>query len=101
MIEKLEKCYSMTEKRILFLQVQNKEDIWGEKEKEKEKNQTTEPIKRRWSNRTAIGQKTNPNQYALVLIITKPIFIGSVINLKKNRADRIVHNPKCEDDFLG
>ena len=101
MTEKLEKCYSMTEKIILFLQVQNKEDIWGEKEKEKEKNQTNKPIKPSWSNCTAIGQKTDPNQYALVLIITKPISIGSVTNLKKNRADRIAHNPKCKDGFLG
>ena len=37
MTEKLETCYSMTEKINFFLQVQNKEDIWGEKDKEKKK----------------------------------------------------------------
>ena len=32
----------------------------------------TKPIKPGQSNHTAIGRKTDPNQYALVLIITKP-----------------------------
>ena len=44
----------------------------------------TKPIKLGQSNHTAIGRKTDPNQYALVLIITKPIPIGSVTNLEKN-----------------
>ena len=43
----------------------------------------TKPIKPGQSNHTAIGRKTDPNQYALVLIITKPIPIGSVTNFKK------------------
>ena len=48
-------------------------------------------IKPSWSNRTTIGRKTDPNRYALVLIITKPIPISLVTNLKKNRADRTAH----------
>ena len=48
----------------------------------KNKNQPI-PIKPSRSNRTAIGWKTDPNWYALVSIITKPIPIGSVTNLKK------------------
>ena len=57
----------------------------------------TKPIKPSRSNRTAIGGKTDPNRYASVLSITKPIHIGSVTNLKKYRADRTVHTPmsKC------
>ena len=47
----------------------------------------TKLIKRSRSNCTAIGRKTDPNRYASVLIITKPIPIGSVTNLEKNRAD--------------
>ena len=53
----------------------------------------TKPIKPSWSNCTAIGRKTNPNCYASVLIITKPISIGSVTNLKKYRANQTVHTP--------
>ena len=53
------------------------------------------PIKPSRSNRTAIGRKTDPNRYVSVLIITKPIPIGSVTNLKKNRADRTTHTPNC------
>ena len=53
----------------------------------------TKPIKPSWSNCTAIGRKTDPNWYASVLIITKPISIGSVTNLKKYRANRTVHTP--------
>ena len=44
----------------------------------------TKPIKPGQSNHTVIGRKTDRNQYALVLIITKPIPIGSVTNLEKN-----------------
>ena len=46
----------------------------------------TKPIKPSRSNRTVIGRKTDLNRYASVLIITKPILIGSVTNLKKNQA---------------
>ena len=53
----------------------------------------TKPIKPSRSNRTAIGWNTDPNRYASVLIITKPIPVGSVTNLKKNRANRTVHTP--------
>ena len=53
----------------------------------------TKSIKPSRSNRTAIGRKTDPNWYASVLIITKPISIGSVTNLKKYRANRTVHTP--------
>ena len=51
-------------------------------------------IKPSRSNRTAIGRKIDPNQYASVLIITKPILIDSVTNLKNNRANRTVHTPR-------
>ena len=51
----------------------------------------TKPIKSSQSNRTVIGQNTDPNRYASVLIITKSIPICSVTNLKKNQANRIVH----------
>ena len=50
-------------------------------------------IKPSWSNRTTIGRKTDPNRYALVLIITKPIPISLVTNLKKNRANQTAHTP--------
>ena len=53
----------------------------------------TKLIKPSRSNRTTISQKTDPNRYALVLIITKAISIGSVTNLEKNRANRTVHTP--------
>ena len=43
----------------------------------------TKPIKPSQSSCAAIGQNIDPNRYASVLIITKPISIGSVINLKK------------------
>ena len=43
----------------------------------------TKSIKPSRSNRIVIGWKTDPNRYASVLIITKPIPIGSVTNLKK------------------
>ena len=57
----------------------------------------TNSIKPSQSIRTTISQKTDPNRYASVLSITKPIHIGSVTNLKKYRADRTVHTPmsKC------
>ena len=51
----------------------------------------TKPIKPSRSNYTTIGRKTDPNRYALVLIITKPIPISSVTNLKKYQADRTAH----------
>ena len=54
----------------------------------------TKLIKPNRSNRTTIGWKTNPNWYASVLIITKPILIDSVTNLKNNRANRTVHTPR-------
>ena len=53
----------------------------------------TKPIIPSRSNRTAIGWKTDPYRYASVLIITKPIPIGSVTNLKKYRANRTAHTP--------
>ena len=43
----------------------------------------TKLIKPSRSNRTTIGRKTDPNWYASILIITKPISIGSVTNLEK------------------
>ena len=43
----------------------------------------TKPIKSSQSNRTVIGQNTDPNRYASILIITKSIPICSVTNLKK------------------
>ena len=55
----------------------------------------TKLIKSSRPNHTAISWKTNPNRYALVLIMRKLIPIGSVTNLRKNRADRTVHTP-CE-----
>ena len=55
----------------------------------------TKPIRPSRSNRTAIGRKTDPNRYTLVLIITKPIPIGSVTNLKKYRANQTAHTPRC------
>ena len=61
----------------------------------------TKPIKWSWSNCTAIGRKTDPNRYASVLIITKPIPIGSVTNLEKNRADRTVHTPTWIAGMIG
>ena len=42
---------------------------------------------------TAIGQKIDPNWYASVSIITKPIPVSSVINLKKNQANRTAYTP--------
>ena len=36
-------------------------------------------------NRIAIGQKTDPRRCASVPIMKKPISIGSIINLEKNR----------------
>ena len=53
----------------------------------------TKQIKLSRSNCTAIGWKTDLNRYASILIITKPIPIGSVTNLKKNRADQTAHTP--------
>ena len=53
----------------------------------------TKPIKPSQSSCAAIGQNIDPNRYASVLIITKPISIGLVTNLKKNRADRTAHTP--------
>ena len=46
----------------------------------------TKPIKPGQSNHTAIGRKTDHNQYALVLIP-----IGSVTNLEKNWANWTAH----------
>ena len=46
-----------------------------------------------WLNRTAIGSKTDPRWCALVPIMKKPISIGSVINLEKNRPYRTAHTP--------
>ena len=57
----------------------------------------TKPIKPSRSNYIAIGRKTDPNRYASVLIITKPILINSVSNLKKNQADRTAHTPNSND----
>ena len=51
------------------------------------------PIKLTTKNRTAICRKTDPKRYALVLIMRKPNFIGSVINLAKQRANRTPHTP--------
>ena len=53
----------------------------------------TKPIKPSRSNRTTISRKTDPNRYASILIITKPISIGSVTNLEKNRANGTMHTP--------
>ena len=53
----------------------------------------TNSIKPSQSIRTTKSQKTDPNRYASVLIITKPISIGSVTNLEKNRANRTMHTP--------
>ena len=58
------------------------------------------PIKSSQSNRTVIGRKTDPNRYASVLIITKPIPIGLVTNLKKNRADWTTHTPTHNRSIL-
>ena len=44
----------------------------------------TKSIKLSRSNLTAIGRKIDPNRYVSVLIITKPIPISLVTNLKKN-----------------
>ena len=51
------------------------------------------PIKLTAKNRTAIGGKTDPMRYVSVLIMRKPILIGSVINLEKNWAYRTTHTP--------
>ena len=56
----------------------------------------TKPIKSSRPNCTAIGRKTDHNRYASVLIMRKPIPIGSVRNSRKNRADRIAHTPRCD-----
>ena len=53
----------------------------------------TKPIKPSRSNCTAIGRKTDPNRYALVLIITKPILIDSVTNLKKKTKPTELRTP--------
>ena len=60
----------------------------------------TKSIKLNRSNRTAIGWKIDPNRYASVLIITKPIPIGSVTNLKKNWADKTAHTPNKKHSSL-
>ena len=41
-----------------------------------------------------MGQKIDPKRYASVLIMRKLIPIGSVTNLRKNRADRTAHTLK-------
>ena len=59
------------------------------------------PIKPSRSNCTAIGWKTDLNQYASVLIITKPIPIGLVTNLEKNQANRTTHTPTSKVTHIG
>ena len=61
----------------------------------------TKSIKSSRSNCTAIGRKTDLNQYASVLIIIKPIPIGLETNLEKNRADRTTHTPTCKVTHIG
>ena len=58
----------------------------------------TKPIKPSRSNRITIGWKIDFNRYASVLIITKLIYIGLVINLKKNRAYRTAHTPNTKKE---
>ena len=53
----------------------------------------TKPTKPTTKNRIAIGQKTDLRQCASVSIMKKPISIGSVINLEKNRPYRTTHTP--------
>ena len=55
------------------------------------------PTKPTTKNRTAIGRKTDLRQYASVLIMKKPISIGSVINLEKNCHYRIAHTPSVSN----
>ena len=60
--------------QIFFIKIKNKNRLLMFQIK------STKPIKPNQSNRIAIGWKTDPNQYALVLIITEPIPISSVTN---------------------
>ena len=53
----------------------------------------TKPTKLTTKNRIAIGQKTDLRRCASVSIMKKPISIGSVINLEKNRPYRTMHTP--------
>ena len=53
----------------------------------------TKPTKPTTKNHIAIGQKTDLRQCASVSIMKKPISIGSVINLEKNRPYRTTHTP--------
>ena len=48
-------------------------------------------------NRTAIGRKTDLRWCASIPIMKKPISIGSVINLEKNRPYRTAHTPTYSD----
>ena len=43
--------------------------------------------------RTVIDRKTDSNRYESVLIMRKSIPIGSVTILRKNQANRTMHNP--------
>jgi len=53
----------------------------------------TKSIKPSLSNCITISRKIDPNQYASVLIITKPIPIDSVTNLKKKKRVTEPHTP--------
>ena len=52
-------------------------------------------------NRTAIGRKTVLKQCASVPIMKKPIYIGLVINLEKNRPYRTTHTPTLSTSATG
>ena len=54
----------------------------------------TKLIKPSRSNCITISRKIDPNQYASVLIITKPIPIDSITNLKKKMSARTAHTPR-------
>ena len=65
--------------QIFFIKIKNKNRLLMFQIK------STKPIKPSRSNRIAIGRKIDPNQYALVLIITEPIPISSITNWKKTK----------------
>ena len=71
--------------QIFFIKIKNKNRLLMFQIK------STKPIKPSRSNRIAIGRKTDPNQYALVLIIAEPIPISSVTNWKKKRANQTAY----------
>ena len=71
--------------QIFFIKIKNKNRLLMFQIK------STKPIKPNQSNRIAIGWKTDPNQYALVLIIAEPIPISSVTNWKKKRANQTAY----------